>query len=137
MTKQVRDWNKDMELLQKPHKNVADVATILEGVAPYWLGKATEWKAEAYKSEVKYHESLDRTIALEIKLEAEKERADKLQTELSEYTEAYWKAFEQEKKLREAIEQEIKMGIIWGDYDRASALEELLASLYPKEEETQ
>lgn len=79
-------------------------------------------------------------IHLDIEYAAEKERADKLQSELSEYTEAHWKAFEQEKKLREAIEAAITQLNHAHDYEMDSRLaerklREVLASLYPKEEE--
>lgn len=76
MTKQVRDWQFDTQLCSKVkeigHTDVS--ADIVTDIAIYWLQQYA----------------------------AEKERADKLQAELSEYTEAHWKAFEQEKKLREA-----------------------------------
>lgn len=67
---------------------------------------------------------------------AERERADKLQVELREYTEAHWKAFEREKKLREAIEQTITdMG---GEYYTknpiVNRLMNVLYLLYPDKE---
>ena len=44
-----RDWQKDMELLQKPHKDIADVVTILDGIAPYWHQEAERWRFEAFR----------------------------------------------------------------------------------------
>lgn len=63
---------------------------------------------------------------------AEKERADKLQVELSEYTEANWKAFEREKKLREALE--IAIPEVFTGHVRKH-LKDLLVYLYPLEKE--
>jgi len=65
---------------------------------------------------------------------AEKERADKLQVELSEYTESHWKAFDREKKLREAVESLIDDGLLMIPEGENRAMD-LLESLYPLEKE--
>lgn len=116
MTKQGlnRNWQEDMELLQKPHKNIADVATILDGVAPYWHTEAEKWRFEALR---KYPtpEAYEAACAA---LHKHRERADKAEA--------------RERKLREAMEKV-------RDYlDRdmfTSAFHEIESSLYPKEEE--
>lgn len=135
MTKQVRDWNKDMNMIQAylENRHLTDyteqrlAGEPVANVIYYWLQQYA----------------------------AEKERADKLQAELSEYTEANWKAFEREKKLqeqfevlsefhdealsresklREAIELAMKFYGM-GESGRVKPLlEGVLASLYPKEE---
>lgn len=91
MTKQVRDWQEDMEM-DSPI-----------GYSP--------------------PESMEHPIIAMLKqqYEAEKERADKAEA--------------REKKLREAIEDRIRGCITIADYNHADALEKLLASLYPEEEE--
>lgn len=131
MTKQVRDWHKDMNQVSQfmhamtlhndlPH----DVIEPTEVALHYWL---QQYAAEKERAErlltmlvrIKRHIDEFRALtgigeeetveeqaeAFNRVIKAEKERADKLQTELSEYTEANWKAFEREKKLREAIEK--------------------------------
>lgn len=126
MTEQgeVRDWQKDNDRLQ-------EIKSIFDAPGYIFYGELNE---DGFVSENVADASGDFEWLIK-QVEAEKERADKLQAELSEYTEAHWKAFEREKKLREAIEEEIKKGIIWGDYNRAEALEQLLASIYPLEKE--
>lgn len=50
MTKQVRDWNKDMELLQKkPKFTIDEVNHIIYNVAPYWLQQYAAEKERADK----------------------------------------------------------------------------------------
>lgn len=65
----------------------------------------------------------------------EKERADTLLGANQMYQVELVESLGREAKLREAIEEEVKKGIIWGDYNRAKVLRELLASLYPEEGE--
>lgn len=139
MTKHVRDWQEDMKMCEKASPEPWRVEQ-LEYMGN--RGMVQETVIDGVTSEI-YNEEDARFIAeareaLPYWLQqyaAEKERADKLQTELSEYTEANWKAFEREKKLREAIEEEINCHILLGTYKRADELRELLVSLYPKEEE--
>jgi len=66
---------------------------------------------------------------------AEKERADKLQVELSEYTESHWKAFDREKKLREAIEEALSWTWGCGENNMTEVKSILQSSIYPLEKE--
>lgn len=115
MTKQVRDWHKDKEFMNKKAPlSYNDLGVICYEIAPYWHEEAA----------------------------AEKDRADKAEQQIEslerEWRRAKYRAFNteaREKKLREAIEEEVKCHILLGTYKRADELRELLASLYPKEVE--
>lgn len=131
MTKQgeVRDWQKDMNMIQAyiEHRHLTDypeqklagepVANVLHYYLQQYAAASNEvcfWRGEATE---------------------EKERADGLKAELSEYVLAHWKSFEREKKLREAIDK--AMYLINTEAFRLAydALQESLASLYPEEGE--
>ncbi|MBX4152447.1 hypothetical protein [Paenibacillus lautus] len=112
-----RDWQKDMELLQKPHKDIADVVTILDGIAPYWHQEAKRWRFEAFR---KYPtpDAYDTTCKA---LHKHRERADA--------------AVAREQKLREAIEEVLRDATKWENpYEGYNDLLKLLDSLYSKEE---
>lgn len=85
-----RDWQNDMELLRKPHKNSADVATILEYITPYWMGKSAELKCS-------------RDLAVSTAKE-EKERADKAEQHSVEL-------------CKQILETEARGMIPWQKYD--------------------
>lgn len=103
---EVRDWNKDMELC-KEHE--------------YLKKLCSGWEPKAHGQSVPLEDTEDILKYWLQQYTAEKERADKAEA--------------REKKLREAIEEEVKCHILLGTYKRADELRELLASLYPKEEE--
>ncbi len=109
-----RDWQKDMELLQKPHKDIADVATILDGIAPYWHQEAEKWRFEAFRK----YPTPDAYEAACAALHKHRERADK--------------AEEREKVLKHAFI--VMLGYVPKTARVALDFDEVLASLYPKEE---
>lgn len=109
-----RDWQKDMELLQKPHKEVADVVTILDGIAPYWHQEAEKWRVEVFRK----YPTPDAYDAACKALQKHRERADKAEA--------------REQKLREAMEETINEALTLED--AIIFLNDVLASLYPKEE---
>lgn len=104
---------------------------------PYWLQQYAEVKEErdGWRS---LAENLNADVRqLQQELAAEKERVDKLQSELSEYTEAQWKAFEREQKLMGAIEEILKEDGPNVEPEAAyilGLLKNAMESLYPKEE---
>ncbi len=137
-----RDWNKDMELCQEheylkklcsgwepvSHGRSAPVEDI-EEILKYWLQQ--------------YATEKERADRLESELETAYNEVEKLQREYAHLDETSANDYDQltaaearEKKLREAIEEEVKCHILLGTYKRADELRELLASLYPKEEES-
>lgn len=146
MTKQVREWQEDMKMCEKASPEPWRVEQ-LEYMGN--RGMVQETVIDGVTSEI-YNEEDARFIAeareaLPYWLQqyaAEKARGDKLdqrnivllganqmyQVDLAE-------CLGREKKLREAIEDRIRGCITIADYNHADALEKLLASLYPKEEE--
>lgn len=132
MTKQgeVRDWHKDMELCERMQRNegwsVRDQIAEQPQMSIYWL--------QHYAAE---KERVDR---LESELETAYNEIEKLQKEYAHLDETAANDYDQltaaearEKKLREAIERYISEDMYRDDAE--PFFEEVLASLYPKEEE--
>lgn len=144
MTKQVRDWQEDMELASRQEFANRDMAI-------HWLGQYAEasnevcyWKGEAESAQREVHLLTMQNEDLKRLYAAENERADQLETHFQDFikiaerwSEDLCKAEAREKKLREAIEAAI------ADIDHeafrtaCNGLEDALASLYPDKEEEQ
>lgn len=134
MTKQVRDWNKDMVLghTARYENSPIYLNPVLDALF-YWLQqyKELEWNNENLLSRVHEAESTSAT---------EKERADIAELDRDRNYMWYRRANEKlqaaearEKKLREAIEETINEALTLDD--ATAFLNSVLVSLYPKEEE--
>ncbi|GIO42499.1 hypothetical protein [Paenibacillus apis] len=123
MTKQVRDWNKDMKLSAELHAIGSPLE--LEEIAIYWMNQYAAEKERADKAEY------EKRMLIQTML-----KGDRIIAELQEDLQA---AEAREKKLRETLE------FIKGITTKAPAFSdsayahfeacETLSSLYPKEEE--
>ena len=138
MTKQVRDWNKDMKMFESAFRGEQINTTMFVRHGPeagrYWLGQYAEasnevcfWKGEATTEK-------ERADKAEKRLDWHIDLLEKWNDQLTGYESQLRSAEAREKKLRDAIEEEVKCHILLGTYKRADELRELLASLYPKEE---
>ncbi|MNW44599.1 hypothetical protein D3C74_218370 [compost metagenome] len=125
MTKQARDWQEDM-----PH--------CAHGKTPF-----------NYCADCHVNQLQETLVKVKGEASAEKERADKAEKRMERHVDLLEKWNDQltehesrirvaearEKKLREAIEDTIDVFRLDGSNYRADTLEQLLASLYPEEEE--
>jgi len=125
-----RDWQTDIETAIEQEQQVNELEEIVQS---YYAGECmpvtpASWYFERFSMlldvlgqyKEAFEKSYQRNVVANAKIGEHVTRAQAAET--------------REKKLREAIEEEIKCHILLGTYKRADELKALLASLYPEEE---
>lgn len=116
---EVRDWQKDMKLVE----DFKFAQTLVNGIQPMFHGQFAPSEPIQYALEYWLQQYV-----------AEKERADELEKTWIQTTAALVNAEAQEKKLREAIESLIDDGLLMIPDGENRAMD-LLSSLYPLDKE--
>lgn len=126
-----RDWQTDIDTAIEQEQQVKELEEIVQS---YYAGECipvtpASWYFERFSMLLdvlgQYKEAFEKSYKRNVVANAK----------IGEHVTRAQAAEAREKKLREAIEEEVKCHILLGTYKRADELRELLASLYPKEEE--